>query len=154
GAHRLASRILLGSSVIGVAMLAGEYLLLEPVITLAFGTRYLEAVPAVLILAVQIFFVCRVSLWAWPVIVHRRPVGQFLQIPLLSRAVGQYLIQWLGTGITAGSVPAWVATGHCAHYVLLYAFLQTQLRFDRLERTRSAPDVASACTTPSPRITG
>src|SRR5581483_11362319 len=153
-ARRAARRIFLLSSAIGVALLAGEYVFLEPTIATIFGAQYVDAVPAVLILTTQIFFVCGVGLWAWPVIVYRGLVGRFVQVAVVSTAVGQYLIPWLGTWVTREWAPAWLAAGHCAHYVLLYAVLQRWLRFDRRELDAATPDVATGTYTTSPRVAG
>jgi O-antigen/teichoic acid export membrane protein len=126
--RRMACAVVQRCALAVAALVLVEALLLDDVLTWTVGARFVAASSAVMILTVPLFFVFGLSLWTWPILLHRGEMRSFLLASFPAVLVGQYLVPAAAV-LFAGRVDvAWFAAGYLLYYVLLYARLLPRVR--------------------------
>jgi O-antigen/teichoic acid export membrane protein len=119
--RRLARRLLGGSALFTAAALAGEALLLGPLLRFALTDQYAGAERAIMLLTIPFLFVTGIYTWLWPLFVRSGQLRYFTLFSLLAAGV-QYAVS-IGMLRLFPTSPAAPAAGYLAHYVVLYPLL-------------------------------
>jgi O-antigen/teichoic acid export membrane protein len=119
--RRLARRLLAGSAGFTVAAVAGEILLLKPLVLFALTDQFAGAEGAVVIMTIPFLFVTGVYTWLWPLFVRSGQLRYYTLLSLVAVIV-QYTISISLLRLYPTS-PAGAAVGYLANYLLLYPAL-------------------------------
>ncbi|MGB0384226.1 MAG: lipopolysaccharide biosynthesis protein [Ardenticatenaceae bacterium] len=75
--RQLATRLLIGTGLFTVALIAIEGLLLPWVIKIALANRFAGVEGAVMVLTLPFFFVAGIYIWVWPIFIHFGQLGKY-----------------------------------------------------------------------------
>lgn len=123
-----ARRIFVGGLVITAALVVGELVFLTDILSLVFGSAFLDAGPAIVLLSLPFFFVFGMFLWMWPVLVFHGDVTRYTVYNASAVILGQYLLGMALFVLTGKRDMMWFAAGYAFSYIILYGLTALHMR--------------------------